>query len=144
MMFATSGAREPTTAARLQSVFPDAMRWLWRDWPAPIRAREPGNPVLKAILQPGEDWQVAGESCVSGLASNPQGQIRCGQPQRLPLEPTAGSIKPVPGGGVKVTGRASILGEGLDIRNLTVRNNGDIYAADAEANYGSSERREKR
>ena len=38
------------------SLFPDAMRWLWRDWPAPIRAGEPGNPVLKTILQPGEDW----------------------------------------------------------------------------------------
>ena len=29
------------------AVFPDAMRWLWRDWPAPIRAGEPGNPVLR-------------------------------------------------------------------------------------------------
>ena len=59
------------------SLFPDAMRWLWRDWPTPIRAGEPGNPVLKTILQPGEDWQVAAADCasVTNLAANPQGQI---------------------------------------------------------------------
>jgi hypothetical protein len=27
------------------SIFPTAMRWLWRDWPVPIRARESANPV---------------------------------------------------------------------------------------------------
>ena len=59
------------------SLFPDAMRWLWRDWPTPIRAGEPGNPVLKTILQPGEDWQVAAADCasVTTLAANPQGQV---------------------------------------------------------------------
>ncbi len=59
------------------SLFPEAMRWLWRDWPTPIRAGEPGNPVLKTILQPGEDWQVAADNCasVTNLAANPQGQI---------------------------------------------------------------------
>ena len=30
------------------AVFPDAMRWLWRDWPVAIQAQPPGNPVLKA------------------------------------------------------------------------------------------------
>jgi gluconolactonase len=59
------------------SIFPDAMRWLWRDWPTPIQAGEPGNPVLKAILQPGEGWKVAAEDCVAGmkLASDAQGQV---------------------------------------------------------------------
>jgi len=59
------------------SIFPDAMRWLWRDWPAPILAGEPGNPVLKAILQPGEGWKLAAEGCVAGmkLASDAQGHV---------------------------------------------------------------------
>jgi len=140
------------------SVFPDAMRWLWRDWPAPIPAAEPGNPVLKAILQPGEDWQVAADGCasVTNLAANPQGQIfypargpreiseivTDGKP--LPCAQPAGTAAIAFGadgrvyavrteGGVKATdqaahGPAKILGQGLDIASLTVRNNGDIYA----------------
>ena len=112
------------------SVFPDAMRWLWRDWPAAIRVGSPGNPVIQAILQPGEDWQVSAEGCAPLLASNPKGQIRCGQPASAALAFGADGrlYQARAGGGIKVTGRASILGEGLDIRNLTVRNNGDIYA----------------
>lgn len=59
------------------SVFPDAMRWLWRDWPAPIRAGESDNPVLRAILEPGSSWQVAAGGCASTnyLASNQLGQV---------------------------------------------------------------------
>jgi enterochelin esterase-like enzyme len=138
------------------AVFPDAMRWLWKDWPAPIRSREPGNPVLKAILQPGEDWQVAADGCplTTSLAANPLGQIfypAGGAPEILQIAANGKPIQCHPGdgafafgadgrhylaraeGGVKVTestaeGPATVLGEGLSIRNLTVRNNGDIYA----------------
>jgi enterochelin esterase-like enzyme len=138
------------------SVFPDAMRWLWKDWPAPIRSGEPGNPVLKAILQPGEEWQVAADGCplVTSLAANPQGQIfypgvpgiaeivAGGKPIRCRQGALAGALAFGADGrlylaraesGVKVTGSAgdgppTLLGEGLHIRNLTARNNGDIYA----------------
>jgi gluconolactonase len=107
------------------AVFPDAMRWLWRDWPAPIRAAEPGNPVLKSILQPDEDWQVSSEDCASKLASDLQGKIRCGPPAVFAADGKQYTAREE--GGVQVTdGRT--LGEGLNIRNLTVRNNGDLYA----------------
>ncbi len=91
------------------AVFPEAMRWLWRDWPAPIRAGPPGNPVLKSILQPGEEWQVTGDSCVSGLASNPDGQIRCGQAP-LAFGADGRLYQALPGSGVKVAGRAFNFG----------------------------------
>ena len=42
------------------AVFPDAMRWLWKDWPAPVKAGA-GSPQLKEILIPGEDWKLVGE-----------------------------------------------------------------------------------
>ncbi len=45
-------------------VFPDAVRWLWRDYPAPIVANAQGKskqPVMNDILIPGEEWQVVGE-----------------------------------------------------------------------------------
>jgi sugar lactone lactonase YvrE len=59
------------------SIFPDAMRWLWKDWPQPITAGESQNTFFKAILQPGESWQViAGDYSSDGiLAGDPQGTI---------------------------------------------------------------------
>jgi gluconolactonase len=57
-------------------VFPDAMRWLWKDWPAPIKAGA-GSPQLKEILIPGEDWaQVAeGHKFTEGSAVNAKGEV---------------------------------------------------------------------
>jgi gluconolactonase len=60
-----------------KQVFPDAMRWLWRDYPTPIQAQAPGNPRLREILQPGETWQLAGPGCQSAtnLAADRQGRV---------------------------------------------------------------------
>jgi len=114
--------------SQASAVFPDAMRWLWRDWPAPIRAGSPGNPVLKAILKPGEDWQEAPERCRAMLAANPEGQIRCGEPGEAALAFAADGrfYQAEAGGGIEAG--ASILGAALTIRNFTVRHNGDVYA----------------
>jgi gluconolactonase len=69
------------------ALFPDAMRWLWRDWPTPIRAGVSENPVLQAILRPGEGWQTVAEGCadVTEIASNPRGQVfyRSGNAQKV-------------------------------------------------------------
>jgi hypothetical protein len=108
-------------------VFPDAMRWLWRDYPAPIQAEPPGNPVLKAILQPGEDWQVAAEGCAAGLAANSQGQVVYPDAQPAPCgQQTAAA--PFAFGADGKLHSADTVGQGLRIRALTIRNNGDIYA----------------
>jgi gluconolactonase len=140
------------------AVFPDAMRWLWRDWPAPIRAQEPGNPVLKSILEPGQDWQIAAQGCagVTALAANPQGQVfypvgatvsqitadskPCGPIQASAAVAFAadGALYVARGeGGVKITAAGQpdrILGDGLNIDALAVRNNGDVYAVTRAAN----------
>jgi enterochelin esterase-like enzyme len=39
------------------AIFPEAMRWLWSDWPAPIAAGLSKNLFLNAILQPGASWE---------------------------------------------------------------------------------------
>jgi gluconolactonase len=39
------------------SVFPEAMRWLWRDWPKAVVAGETGNFNITAILKPDEEWR---------------------------------------------------------------------------------------
>ena len=58
------------------ALFPDAMRYLWKDWPAPIKAGE-GSPQLKEILIPEEGWQLVGEGYqfTEGPASNAQGEV---------------------------------------------------------------------
>jgi gluconolactonase len=42
------------------NVFADAMRWLWKDWPQPIKAGA-GSQQLQELLVPGEGWKVAAE-----------------------------------------------------------------------------------
>src|SRR5262249_53006554 len=56
-------------------IFPDAMRWLWKDWPAPVKAGA-GSPQLKEILLPGEDWKLVadGYKFTEGPAVNAKGE----------------------------------------------------------------------
>jgi sugar lactone lactonase YvrE/enterochelin esterase-like enzyme len=57
-------------------VFPEAMRWLWKDWPAPVKAGS-GSAQLKEILLPGEDWKLVGEGYkfTEGPAANARGEV---------------------------------------------------------------------
>jgi sugar lactone lactonase YvrE/enterochelin esterase-like enzyme len=57
-------------------VFADAMRWLWKDWPAPVKAGL-GSAQLQEILVPGEDWQLVadGYKITTGPAVNSKGEV---------------------------------------------------------------------
>ncbi|MGO9916423.1 MAG: SMP-30/gluconolactonase/LRE family protein [Isosphaeraceae bacterium] len=57
-------------------IFPQAMRWLWKDWPAPVKAGA-GSPQLREILLPGEDWTLFVEAhrMSVGLAANAEGEV---------------------------------------------------------------------
>lgn len=59
------------------AIFPQAMRWLWKDWPKPIKAGSTKNQVLSNILIAGEDWEVVGEgySFTEGTATNLTGEV---------------------------------------------------------------------
>jgi hypothetical protein len=58
-------------------IFPDVMRWLWRDYPAPITAGTSKNSTLVEITLPGEGWQKIPQTFQSatGLAANAQGDV---------------------------------------------------------------------
>lgn len=44
------------------AIFPDAMRWLWKDWPQPVEAGRSRNLFQTDILLPGESWaEMAGD-----------------------------------------------------------------------------------
>jgi len=133
------------------AILPDAMKWLWKDWPKPLVAQPPGNPVLKQILQPGEDWhlQLSGCDGANVLAANTQGELFYGPSQQDQVTPDAKNCNParthVPfafGNGVTYVARAEggielresangadrTVAERLKITTLTVRQNCDIYA----------------
>lgn len=57
-------------------VFPDAVRWLWKDWPQPVKAGL-GSPQLQEILLPGEEWELVAEGYrfTEGPAANAQGEV---------------------------------------------------------------------
>ena len=58
------------------SVFPEAMRWLWKDWPQPVKSGWTKNQFLTDILIPGEEWQLVGEhyGFTEGTAVNEKGE----------------------------------------------------------------------
>lgn len=57
-------------------IFPDAMRWLWKDWPQPVKVGK-GSPQLQDILIDGEGWQLVGEGYqfTEGPATNAKGEV---------------------------------------------------------------------
>jgi len=60
------------------SILPDALRWLWRGYPAPIApAGESKQPVMMAILPPEGGWQLVGDgySFTEAPAANAKGEV---------------------------------------------------------------------
>lgn len=59
------------------AIFPDAMRYLWKDWPQPIKPGATKNPMLNDILLPNEGWQLVGEGYrfSEGPTSNAKGEV---------------------------------------------------------------------
>jgi sugar lactone lactonase YvrE len=60
-------------------LFPDALRWLWRDWPAPIKSNPEGKSRQDVFqtLVPGEEWQLVSEGhrATDGPAVNDKGEL---------------------------------------------------------------------
>jgi gluconolactonase len=60
-------------------IFPQAVAWLWRDWPAPIKANPEGKSRQDVfqVLTPGDDWQLVSEGHrgTDGPAVNAQGEL---------------------------------------------------------------------
>lgn len=57
-------------------LFPDAMRWLWKDWPKRVSVGK-GSPQIQEILIPGEDWKLVGEGYkfTEGPSVNAKGEV---------------------------------------------------------------------
>ena len=59
------------------AVFPDAMRWLWKDWPQRVKIGSSKNATLDAVLAPGEGWHLVAEGYgfTEGPAANAKGEV---------------------------------------------------------------------
>ncbi|MEZ4903505.1 MAG: alpha/beta hydrolase-fold protein [Spirosomataceae bacterium] len=59
------------------AIFADAMRYLWKDWPQPIKKGSTKNPMLNDILLLNEDWQLVseGHTFTEGPTVNTKGQL---------------------------------------------------------------------
>jgi enterochelin esterase-like enzyme/sugar lactone lactonase YvrE len=56
------------------AIFPDAMRWLWKDWPEPIKSGISQNPVLSSVLEANNSWEIIGTGCLNDVAISPDTQ----------------------------------------------------------------------
>ncbi|HWI92085.1 MAG TPA: SMP-30/gluconolactonase/LRE family protein [Flavisolibacter sp.] len=59
------------------AIFPQAMRWLWKDWPKPVAKGNSKNDYLSNLLIPGEDWELVGQGYqfTEGTASDKNGIV---------------------------------------------------------------------
>ncbi len=144
-----------------EAIFPDAMRWLWKDWPQPVAAGHSGNLFLLAIVQPGETWHLLeAEPRLAGtLAVDPQGnvfvhdpaagrtsKISSGEPtsHELPNDRSfAAAAFGVDGrcytlnhsdatlAVIDTTGKRTTIAKGIRADNLVVTHTGRVYATDA-------------
>jgi gluconolactonase len=57
-------------------ILPEAMKWLWKDWPEPVKAGA-GSQQLRDILLPGEGWKLVadGYKFTEGPAANAKGEV---------------------------------------------------------------------
>ncbi|HVU07050.1 MAG TPA: SMP-30/gluconolactonase/LRE family protein [Verrucomicrobiae bacterium] len=131
-------------AKQATAVFPDAMRYLWKDWPNPVLAHpaKTQNVMLKAILDPSSAWQAvsnAGVAC-DYLAVNPRGEIFFHDmaTQRTRKFGTDGKVSDAPeiprdkAFAFAADGHV-ITVAGINATYLTVTSSGLIYATDADA-----------
>ncbi len=59
------------------AIFPDAMRWLWKDWPRGIAKGMNSRQPVAQILVPGEEWQLVseGHGFTEGPSVNSKGEV---------------------------------------------------------------------
>lgn len=141
------------------AIFPDALRWLWKDWPAPPKAGL-GSPQLKEILLPGADWQLVGEGYkfTEGAAANAAGEvffndIPNNKTYKIGLDgkvsefiadsKRANGQRLGPDGRIyaalmdanqivayDASGKPTVIADGFRANDLVVAHNGNIYATD--------------
>ena len=138
-------------------IFPDAMRWLWKGWPEPVKAGQTKNQMLNDVLVPGQGWQLVSEGYrfTEGPAANAKGEVFftdlvAGKAYKIGLDGKTslfvddtkksngqafgpdGRLYAVATGEPKVIvydarGKATTIAEGFVGNDIVVASNGNIY-----------------
>lgn len=59
------------------AIFPDAMRWLWKDWPKPVSKGVGSKAPVMEVLGGDSEWQIVseGHGFTEGPATNAKGEV---------------------------------------------------------------------
>ena len=59
------------------AIFPEAMRWLWKDYPKPVQSGKTKNPFLNDILLENQGWELVGDgyTFTEGTVTNAIGEV---------------------------------------------------------------------
>ncbi len=142
------------------AILPDALRWLWRDYPTPIHPAQGSNQLLTNLFVPGEQWQVVGEGYkfTEGPAANSKGEVfftdipnsriyKIGLDGKVSLfkENTAeanglmfgpdGKLYACQDGKKRIVaydpdGKETVIAEEIESNDLAVNSKGEIYVSD--------------
>ncbi len=141
------------------SLFPDAIKWLWKDWPAPVKTGATKNNFLNDLLLPGEGWQLVSEGhrFTEGPVANAKGEVffTDGNNNKIFKAGLDGKVSEFvtdsnrasgqafgPDGrlyavnGIQqivafdAAGKATVIAEGIRGNDIVVANNGNIYVTE--------------
>ena len=151
------------TGKQATAIFPDAIRWLWKDWPKPVGGGQTKNATLNDILLPGEGWQLVSEGYkfTEGPAANSRGEVfftdvTANQIHKIGLDAKislfvkdskrgngqafgpGGLLYVVESGDQKVVaydreGKVSVIAEGFVGNDIVVAHNGNVYVTNPPA-----------
>lgn len=141
------------------AIFPDAMKWLWKDWPASVKTGASKNIMLNDVLLPGEGWQLVSEGhrFTEGPVANTKGEVffTDGANNKIFKVGLDGKVSEFvtdsnrasgqafgPDGrlyavnGIQqivaydATGKATVIAEGIRGNDIVVASNGNIYVTE--------------
>ena len=151
------------TGKQATAIFPDAMRWLWKDWPRRVIAGHTGNDTLNEILVPGEGWQLVSEGYkgTEGPATNAKGEVvfndvNSSKTYKIGLDSKVsefiadskkgngqafgpdGRLYSVAGSEQKIIaydrdGKATVIADGFSGNDIVVAHNGNVYVTNPPA-----------
>lgn len=145
------------------SILPDALRWLWKDYPVAVKAGYNPKHPLNDILAEGEGWQLVGEGYkfTEGPTANEKGEVfftdipnnrihKIGLDGKVTVfaENTGGAngLKFGPDGRLyacqnnkkrivsyDMSGAEKVVAEGNGSNDIAINNKGEIYYTDPDA-----------
>lgn len=119
---------------RASEIFPEVIKWLWRDYPAPITAGVTENNLLKPLLENSSDWEGTDYKplAASPEATFPDGRHRAGNPHGLWIDQWQIAADGTESAHQKFYRLHSIEGEELEVSSMAFDGNGNLWVLTGE------------